>query len=201
MDTYGPILLQKKAVQLITILASKEGGAINYMKAMKLTWLSDRLHLRRYGRTITNDQYFALPKGPVASTTLDLIVNEASLSEAETRYKNHYIGPVEDYAYTCVSEPDYKVLSETEWNCCEEVYEYYGQFDQYDLSEISHAFPEWKRYEANLSEELAARHHIVIEDFFENVADDSHLFEDEAEYLETAKTLYHNRQSMTTVFG
>jgi len=190
----------KKAVQLLTIFAQQEGGAINYMKAVKLIWLSDRLHLRRYGRTITNDQYFALPKGPVASTSLDLIVNEAALSEAEKRYKNDFIGPVEDYAYTCVSEPDYKVLSETDLNCCEEVYEYYGQFDQYQLSAISHAFPEWKRYESNLSQGLTSRHHIVIDDFFENVADDSHLFEDDAEYLETAKSLYHNRQNMITIF-
>lgn len=190
----------KKAVQLLTLFAQKEGGAINYMKTVKLTWLSDRLHLRQYGRTITNDQYFALPKGPVASTTLDLIVNEAALSEAEKQYKNDYIGAVEGYTYTFVNEPDYKVLSETDLRCAEEIYKYYGRLDRYHLSKLSHAFPEWKRYEANLSQGLTSRHHVVMEDFFENVADDSHLFEDDAEYLETARSIYQSRQNMATVF-
>jgi len=42
----------KKAVQTLAYFAQKEGGVINKMKAFKLIWLSDRLHLRKYGRPI-----------------------------------------------------------------------------------------------------------------------------------------------------
>jgi uncharacterized phage-associated protein len=45
----------KKAIQTLAYFAQKEGGVINKMKVFKLIWLSDRLHLRKYGRPILND--------------------------------------------------------------------------------------------------------------------------------------------------
>lgn len=46
---------------------------------MKLLWLSDRVHLNKYGRLILKDNYKALPHGPVPSATMDSIGFKASL--------------------------------------------------------------------------------------------------------------------------
>ena len=42
------------------------------MKALKLVYIADRYHLRKYGRLITNDTYFAMNYGPVPSGTKDI---------------------------------------------------------------------------------------------------------------------------------
>ena len=53
----------RKIIQALTYIAYQQPGhKINSMKAYKLLWLADRYHLRQYGRTITGDTFFALPK-------------------------------------------------------------------------------------------------------------------------------------------
>jgi len=59
----------RKAIQTLVFFAEKENGTINKMKAYKLIWLSDRWHLRNYGRSILNDTYFALKFGAIPSNT------------------------------------------------------------------------------------------------------------------------------------
>jgi uncharacterized phage-associated protein len=44
-------------------------------KLMKLMYFSDKSHLESYGRTIFFDDYYKLPRGPVASLTLNIINN------------------------------------------------------------------------------------------------------------------------------
>ena len=78
----------KKAVYTLAYFALKEGGAINKMKAFKLIWLSDRLHLRKYGRPILNDVYFALPMGPIPSNTKDIADNSDFLAETEKELRD-----------------------------------------------------------------------------------------------------------------
>ena len=40
---------------------------------IKLMYLADKYHLMNYGRTITGDEYFAFPKGPGGSKTMDVL--------------------------------------------------------------------------------------------------------------------------------
>src|SRR5882672_10637583 len=61
-----------KIVELLLYLAHKRPGADKY-QAVKFFYLADREHIRRYGRPITFDNYYALSYGPVASTALDLL--------------------------------------------------------------------------------------------------------------------------------
>ena len=44
----------KKATQAINYLTKKEGGQIDKLKLIKLIYLADRYHLRRYGRRVVN---------------------------------------------------------------------------------------------------------------------------------------------------
>jgi len=61
-----------KIVELLLYLAHKRPGADKY-QAVKFFYLADREHLRRFGRPITFDNYYALWYGPVASNALDLL--------------------------------------------------------------------------------------------------------------------------------
>jgi len=62
----------RKTTQALNYFAIKAGGTINRMKAIKLVYLADRYHLRKYCRLITNDIYFAMDNGPVASGVKDI---------------------------------------------------------------------------------------------------------------------------------
>ena len=62
----------KKIENAILFFANKSDKTIERMKLIKLIWLSDRLHLSKYGRLILKDRYKALPNGPIASTALTI---------------------------------------------------------------------------------------------------------------------------------
>lgn len=61
-----------KIENAILFFIEKSGGRIAKTKLMKLLWLSDRLHLNKYGRLILKDRYYAMPYGPVPSKGLDI---------------------------------------------------------------------------------------------------------------------------------
>lgn len=61
-----------KIIELLLYLAHVRPGADKY-QAVKFFYLADREHLLRYGRPITNEYYYALDYGPVASVALDVL--------------------------------------------------------------------------------------------------------------------------------
>lgn len=178
----------KKSVQALNLLALKNGGLLNKMKAIKLIWLSDRLHLRKYGRTISGDVYFAMKLGPVASTTRNLL-ERSILSEEEQTYVDEFLSTTR-YFYKSIQEPYLRVFSDTDIEILEEIYSKYQHLDQFQLSELSHLFPEWKKYEAALNQGIYSRFEISINDFFVNVDDQYGLFLDNEDYLQLSKEIF-----------
>lgn len=180
----------KKAVQALNYLSHEEGGEMNKMKAIKLIWLADRLHLRKYGRTITGDIYFALKHGPVPSTTRDLLeLNSFSLSDDEFAYMDEYLIITGKYDYKTNKAVNKSVFSKTDLECIEEVVKCYGKFDQWALRDISHKFPEWKRWEAQINKN-GSRYLMMFSDFFNEDEGNNPLFNDDKENLELVQTLF-----------
>ena len=175
----------KKSVQALNYLAVLEGGAINYMKALKLIWLSDRYHLRNHGRTITGDKYFALKNGPVASFTKDIIINKHTTAE-QSAYSSTFVS-VNCYALSTNSEPDTNVFSQKELEVINTVYDNYKGMDEFEISEFSHNFPEWKQYEEKIKK-TGSSYVIDMNLFFENYKDKTNLFVNDNEELEEMKS-------------
>ncbi|TAF68179.1 MAG: DUF4065 domain-containing protein [Cytophagales bacterium] len=151
----------KKAVQTLTYFAQKEGGEINKMKAFKLIWLSDRLHLRKYGRPILNDVYFALPKGPIPSNTKDLADTERELREQMLENSGCY-------ALKSKAETQKNVFSQSDLEVMGLIYENFGNLDKFTLSELSHEYPEWKKFEKSLQIGHSSHFEMNYQDFFED---------------------------------
>lgn len=158
----------KKSVQALNLFAIKAGGRINKMRALKLIWLSDRLHLRMYGRPILNDTYFALNYGPVASHTKDIIENTSFLSPEEKEYRSLFIKNDDQYFYSSISDINPKIFSKTDIDAMEKVYQEFGSLDKFKLSDESHKYPEWKKFEGHLKSKSASRFEMNYEDFFED---------------------------------
>lgn len=167
----------KKSVQALNFYAIREGGGVNKMKSLKLIWLADRLHIRKYGRPILNDVYFALNYGPVASHTKDLIEDTNFLSKEESEYRNLYIVSIDKYDYGSKSVVNKEVFSQTDMEVMLIISEIYGKYNAFQLSEESHKYPEWKKFESHLKSKSSSRFEMNYEDFFidDNVEENSAL--------------------------
>jgi len=181
----------KKAVQCLNYFASANGGIINKMKAIKLIWLSDRSHIRRYGRPIIMDQYFALPFGPIPSNTKDLAEVNVFSSEDEVMYRNKYINVIDKFTFQSINKVDEGVFSQTDLSILESIYAEFGILSEYDLSELSHLYPEWKKHEAGLKNKTASRFQMNYLDFFEDPATgNGSIFNESVELKNLAKDIY-----------
>lgn len=156
----------QKAAQCLNFLALKSGGRINKMKAIKLIWLADRYHLRKYGRPITKDEYFAMDYGPVNSGVKELAEMSSFLSQDEIDYASKYIAPLGRYNVESVEPVEGDVFSESDMEALTFVWEKFGQFDEFELRDISHKYPEWKRFEEALKDQ--SRVPMYYEDFLED---------------------------------
>jgi hypothetical protein len=184
----------KKSVQALNILAFKNGGVINKMKAIKLIWLSDRLHIRKFGRTITGDDYYALPNGPVPSATRDILESSNFLDDVASDYAKEYITEIDKYNYTSVIKANTKVFSITDIEIINQIFDHFGKDDHFDLSNFSHLFPEWKRHESALAKKLSSRYQINQLDFFININEKSGLFTDSSDSLDIIKQIFEEYQ-------
>ena len=150
-------LQDKKRINAILFFAGKSPDyQINRLKLMKLLWITDRIHLNRYGRMILRDQYYALPHGPIPSKT--------------TNWSNENIDDVflvEDYKLTAEDNFNSKYFSKSDLNVMEEVWEKLGRMNESNLRNYSHRFPEWLRFEKELEDENRPDGYpMVIDDFF-----------------------------------
>lgn len=192
----------KKTVQALNFFATKENGRINKLKALKLIWLSDRYHLLSNGRMITNDTYFALPNGTVPSITRDILEqNEISLNEDELTYSSCYliVDSRDRYLYNSISPVDEQVFSQSDINSLQLIYETYGKLTWNQLSDLSHTFPEWKRFESGLSKKIASRYEMNIEDFF-LLPENQPLFQNIEPLLDTSKEIYFTQRKIENIF-
>ena len=138
------------ATQALNYLALKSGGRINKMKALKLIFFSDRYHLRKYGRPITNDEYLAMEYGPVASGVKDIAEMSDFLGSKAAKYAGNFIKPIPRYDYCSINPVDTDVFSESEIEALDYVWDHFGSFDAFTLAEVTHHYPEWKRHELTL---------------------------------------------------
>lgn len=140
------------------------------MKVIKLIWLADRYHLRKYGRPIVNDEYWAMSFGPVGSSVKDIAESSSFLADEERNYSQQFIKNVDNNTVRSAADIDLDVFSETDLEALSFIYENFGNFDQYELADLSHKYPEWKKFEDKL--EINTRELMSYINFFD-VAEES----------------------------
>jgi hypothetical protein len=136
----------KKATQALNYFAIQNGGEIEKLHALKLVFFADRYHLRKYGRPVTNDQYWAMRLGPVPSGVKDLFELD-SASPEERHYAEKFFGPgSHPHSIRSVAAVEERVLSRTDI----EAFEFVSRTFQpkFGIVEKTHLYPEWRRHEA-----------------------------------------------------
>jgi uncharacterized phage-associated protein len=198
--TNMPTTIYKKATQALNLLARKKGGRINKMKAIKLIFLADRLHLRKYGRPIVGDMYWAMKLGPVGSLTKN-VAELSIISQEDLAYAKKYIKPIDGKKQTFISlkQEDLSVFSKTDLECIESVYSKFSDKDQFELAEITHEFPEWIKHKKEL-DGGKKRVRMDYDDFFVEAPKGDDLFSQNKSDLEIARESFLEQKEVSEFF-
>ena len=156
-------LSSQKITQALAFFAHQEGGEINRMKAFKLLFFADRYHLRKYGRPVSGAHYVAMKNGPVASEAKDIALM-VGLTDAEIGYAQQFITPTSKNNYGSLVEPDCSVFSESDLEAMNFSWKKFGKLAEFQLSKLTHFYPEWSKHEDILKFSLSAR--MDYTDFF-----------------------------------
>jgi len=180
----------KKATQAINFLALKEGGLIYKLKVIKLMWLADRLHIRKYGRPIFNDIYFAMQYGAVGSSVKDLA--GFNVDGDEKTYLDNYLEIEGVYKIKSKEDADLDVFSNSEIEALEKSYTEYGALTPFQLAELSHKFPEWEKYKDVIESKSSTRELMDYNDFFKNPtsAGFKNIFNETPETLKNSEEVF-----------
>lgn len=139
----------RKAAQTIAYLAIKNGRhPLNVMKAVKLVYLADRESVRRHGFPIQDEPRASMMHGPVNSETYRFINGEKDPSQcgwAEhlNDRENHRVG----LRNRDVTIEELDELSDADIASLDAVWDQFGQMDQWQLRDWTHApnnVPEWE---------------------------------------------------------
>lgn len=192
----------KKIAQVQNYLTRREGGKIDKLKLVKLIYLADRYHIRKYGRLVTGDYYFAMRYGPVGSITKDIAGFSEYLAPEEIEYTQKYLAPLGGDAniITSVNDVDKDELSETDLEALDFAYETFGTKTPDDLIDLAHEYPEWSKRKGEL-DLGASRVPIDNTDFFDNpttIRDDK--FAIDSEILADSKEMYESRVAIGKEF-
>jgi len=135
----------EKALGAILYVASKAPIPDIYHVG-KILWFADRVHLERYGRLITGDNYKAMKDGPVAENSYDII----KIAQGKGRYIPNGI-EVQDikaaltvydksdsYRVQPLRNSDNEVFSESDLKCIDEAIIQYGKLSFGEIRDISH---------------------------------------------------------------
>jgi len=172
------------------------------LELIKLLFFADRIHIRKHYSFISLDTYFAMKNGPVASNSLNVLdKNEEWLdnfSKEEFEYLNNVKIEGGNKIKRIIQQVPFDLLSNNEKQSLDRSIEL---FSGKNLVDISHDYPEWKRYKELFDKQLISSKPVQMQDFFcnPNIKDSpaiqkyfdgvDPLYENE-DYLEEAKLFY-----------
>jgi hypothetical protein len=153
----------QKAMETAGLFLTFSGGRMHNVRLMKLMYMADRRCLEEEARTITGDQFYAMQKGPILSTIHNIIRGR----DYRTHLWRHYfkedkhdvvIATDTGTGELCLFEKDIirSVHRETEGK---------------DVVQLTHTFPEWKKYESLLNAPSPSRrsYPISLQDVLEGI--------------------------------
>ena len=145
-----------KALNCILYVASKAQPATRH-KIAKILYEADKLHLERYGRFISGDEYIAMEYGPVPTATYDMI--KASTGETNT-YSSIVSGRfvVEGNVVKPICDVDCDEFSDSDIKCLDEAIKKLKGYSFTQRTEHSHDLA-WENTTRNapISIELIAK--------------------------------------------
>ena len=191
------IYQQNKAVQMLAYFTWKCQKPVSKLYLLKLVYLADRFHLRKYGRSVCGDAYYAMNYGPVATNTKKLIERGIKNdSYAAAFIKSEKVNNYENVF--AVSAPDMTVFSETDREAMDAALSLLKKHGT-KIVDFTHRFPEWKRFEKELTGNAKRRKMHTI-DFFE-AAGRAEYCDADQELVELNKEFFIEQEAICNAFS
>jgi hypothetical protein len=189
----------EKIVQIFSYIQNKANVATK-LELIKFLFFADRVNIRKHFSLISLDHYVALKYGPVASNALDILNKNTEFLSNFSNEELQYLNKIQkkNQSTRIITETNYDLLSKNEIRSLDFSIE---TFRGIDLVEISHDYPEWKRYKELFDSRMISSRPIKIDDFFTNpdiqdspaiqkyFCGNDPLYEDD-DYLNEAKKYY-----------
>jgi uncharacterized phage-associated protein len=193
----------KKWVQVMNLFAHLEkkhtNKSIDKLKMLKLVWVADRLHLRKYWKPIVWDTYFAMEMWPVASgITYIFDLDKEAINEENIVYIKRYL---KKFSYKLIAEKevDYSLLSDSNVEIIEKAYLEFWNNNSSKLINITHKYPEWKKHEQDVNNwKIVPMSYL---DFFENTPAQDQIFDMNVDDLEITKEIFIENQKINSFFS
>lgn len=196
----------KKWVQLINYFAQLEKEKnnkpyIDKLKVLKLAWISDRLHLRRYWKLIIGDTYFAMQMWPVASWIKNICEqNNNYLSSKAINYISEYLQKFL-FKIRSVKETDFSQFSDSNIEVINEVFEKLWSNNSSKLINFTHNYPEWTKFETKLKKGIISQAQMSYFDFFENTLEQDNIFDISIEHINLTKEIFKENLRFDRLFS
>lgn len=162
---------EHKTIAVAEHLLYRLGRVNNYMYLLKLIFFADRYHVRKYLRPSTTDSYYAMKKGAVASYIYNVCKGDTP---------SDVIRPLGNYLITLYNEkPKYEnELSASDIQAIDFSLSNFVKYSEFDLAEITHAYPEWNKYAEVINSGKSKREQMYFEDFLKNANAEDKIFKD-----------------------
>jgi len=132
-----------------------QNRTVDLHKLSKVFYFAEKKHLVKYGSKLIDDEFIAMPNGPVPSAIYDLLRGlKSSPDSYPIELKNAF--SFNSYLLTSLINPDLDWLSESEIKCIEEAIEEIGYLNFSDLSDKSHDSA-WKASSYSMKTENIAK--------------------------------------------
>jgi uncharacterized phage-associated protein len=145
------------------------------IKLVKLIYLADKYHLIRYGRTITNDDYYAMEHGPVGATVKDVLsFDHFNIPSKTFKYLSTLINKDDKNGFRINQDVKitYDMLSDTDKEALDFVIEKFGKMGPWKLRDYTHQYPEWYQYKDLFENKLTRRERIETKELLSTLRDD-----------------------------
>jgi uncharacterized phage-associated protein len=131
----------ERAVEAAAFLLRRERGhRMNYMRLLKILYIAEREILEETGMPLTGSRVVAMQRGPVLEDVLHLIRGQHSATDKWAEFLQ-----IDRYNVELIRDPGVNLLSRYVSRKLEEIAVRYQEFDEWQLVEETHKFPEWKK--------------------------------------------------------
>ncbi len=122
------------------MVSRSDSASMPYLKLLKLLYFADRESIREKGYPITGDQPYAMDYGPVLTRVYDYI--KCKPRKGAHVWAKHF--RTSGYDIELSVDPGTGDLSRYDRRILQRVYDEHKDVDGFDMSQLSHDYPEWK---------------------------------------------------------
>jgi uncharacterized phage-associated protein len=142
-------------------------GRVDKIHLVKLMYLADKYHILSYGRTITEDSFYAFPHGPAGSKTMDVLEYDSYVLQEYMERAKELIEAEDGNEFKLSEESninDFEMIAESEIEALDFAVANFGKMDKWDVVNYTHGLEEWKQFEQLFKNNRTKRETINLSD-------------------------------------